>query len=438
MAEREIELPHIGDFDSVEVIELLVKVGDRVVAEQSLLVLESDKATMEIPSPVAGVVRKLLVGVGDAVREGTPIAVLDVDGASGERRAGGSRSRGAARSRRGGATGSHHDARCMERRRTLFRRPGAVHGGCAPSGRARRSVRAAARARTRRRPRARPGPRAQGSHPGRGRAGLREGAHRTGRWRRVASRSPASTSQRRSTSTSPSSDPIESEAAESRAARRGGEPAPQLGHRPARHAVRRRRRHRAREPSARTIAPRREARGTKLTFLPFLVKAAVKALQEFPHFNASLDRSGENLIVKRYFHIGVAVDTEHGLVVPVVRDADRKGLLRDSRPSCRNSPRRRARGGCGPSSCRAATFSISSLGGIGGTRFTPIVNHPEVAILGVSRMEWRPVWQDGAFVPRRILPLSLSYDHRVIDGADGARFTGRLAALLADLRRILL
>jgi pyruvate dehydrogenase E2 component (dihydrolipoamide acetyltransferase) len=180
-----------------------------------------------------------------------------------------------------------------------------------------------------------------------------------------------------------------------------------------------------------------EARGTKLTFLPFLVKAVVKALQEFPHFNASLDRSGENLILKRYFHIGVAVDTEHGLVVPVVRDADRKGLLEIASELQDLSEKARARR-LRPEHLQGGSFSISSLGGIGGTKFTPIVNHPEVAILGVSRMEWKPVWQDGAFVPRRILPLSLSYDHRVIDGAGAARFTGRLAALLADLRRILL
>jgi pyruvate dehydrogenase E2 component (dihydrolipoamide acetyltransferase) len=180
-----------------------------------------------------------------------------------------------------------------------------------------------------------------------------------------------------------------------------------------------------------------EARGTKLTFLPFLVKAVVKALQEFPHFNASLDHTGENLVVKRYYHIGVAVDTEHGLVVPVLRDADRKGLFELAAELQELSERARARR-LRPEHLQGGSFSISSLGGIGGTKFTPIVNHPEVAILGVSRMEWRPVWRDGEFVPRRVLPLSLSYDHRVIDGAGAARFTGRLAGLLADLRRILL
>jgi len=180
-----------------------------------------------------------------------------------------------------------------------------------------------------------------------------------------------------------------------------------------------------------------EAEGVKLTFLPFVVKAVCRALREMPHFNSSLDRSGENLIVKRYLHIGVAVDTEHGLVVPVVRDADRKGIFELAREVQDLSERARTRK-LAPGDMQGASFSISSLGGIGGTAFTPIVNHPEVAILGVSRMEWRPVWRDGAFVPRRMLPLSLSYDHRVIDGADAARFTTRLAGLLGDLRLLVL
>ncbi|MDJ0868794.1 MAG: 2-oxo acid dehydrogenase subunit E2, partial [Myxococcota bacterium] len=180
-----------------------------------------------------------------------------------------------------------------------------------------------------------------------------------------------------------------------------------------------------------------EARGTKLTFLPFLMKACVAALREMPQFNSSLDHTGENLILKHYFHVGVAVDTEHGLVVPVVRDVDRKGLFELAGELQELSERARARR-LRPEHLQGGGFSISSLGGIGGTKFTPIVNHPEVAILGVSRMDWRPVYRDGAFVPRRILPLSLSYDHRVIDGADAARFTTRLAALLGDLRRILL
>jgi pyruvate dehydrogenase E2 component (dihydrolipoamide acetyltransferase) len=180
-----------------------------------------------------------------------------------------------------------------------------------------------------------------------------------------------------------------------------------------------------------------ERRGLKLTFLPFIVKASVSALREFPQFNASLDATGENLILKRYYHIGVAVETERGLVVPVVRDADRKGLFELAAELQELSSRARDRK-LRPEHLQGGSFSISSLGGIGGTMFTPIVNHPEVAILGVSRMKWSPVHQDGAFVPRLMLPLSLSYDHRVIDGADAARFTTRLAEYLGDLRRVLL
>jgi pyruvate dehydrogenase E2 component (dihydrolipoamide acetyltransferase) len=168
-----------------------------------------------------------------------------------------------------------------------------------------------------------------------------------------------------------------------------------------------------------------------------MVKAVTRALSEFPHFNASLDATGESLILKRYFHIGVAVDTENGLVVPVIRDADQKGLFDLAAEMQELSERARSRK-LRPSDIQGGSFSISSLGGIGGTLFTPIVNHPEVAILGVSRMEWKPVHEAGEFVPRLILPLSLSYDHRVIDGADAVRFTRRLAELLSDLRLLLL
>jgi pyruvate dehydrogenase E2 component (dihydrolipoamide acetyltransferase) len=178
-------------------------------------------------------------------------------------------------------------------------------------------------------------------------------------------------------------------------------------------------------------------RNVKLTFLPFVVKAVTAALREFPHFNSSLDRTGESLIVKKYFHVGVAVDTENGLVVPVIRDADRKGLFELAAELEDLSTRARSRK-LRPADLQGGSFSISSLGGIGGTFFTPIVNHPEVAILGVSRMQWKPVWRDGAFVPRLILPLSLSYDHRVIDGADAVRFTRRLTELVGDLRLLLL
>jgi pyruvate dehydrogenase E2 component (dihydrolipoamide acetyltransferase) len=163
----------------------------------------------------------------------------------------------------------------------------------------------------------------------------------------------------------------------------------------------------------------------------------VAALQRFPTFNASLASDGESLILKRYYHIGVAVDTPNGLVVPVIRDADKKGVLALAKELGEVSARMRD-GKISPADMQGGTFSISSLGGIGGTHFTPIINAPEVAILGVSRSSMKPVWKDGQFVPRLMLPISLSYDHRVIDGAEGARFITYLNSVLADIRRLIL
>ncbi|MBS0461712.1 MAG: 2-oxo acid dehydrogenase subunit E2, partial [Proteobacteria bacterium] len=173
----------------------------------------------------------------------------------------------------------------------------------------------------------------------------------------------------------------------------------------------------------------------KVTPLVFLIKAAVAALRKFPAFNASLD--GDNLVLKKYFHIGIAVDTPNGLVVPVIRDADRKGILELSHELAAISAKARD-GKLTPTDMSGGCFSISSLGGIGGTAFTPIINAPEVAILGVSKSQLQPIWDGSAFAPRLLLPLSLSYDHRVIDGAAAARFTAHLAQLLGDLRLLLL
>jgi pyruvate dehydrogenase E2 component (dihydrolipoamide acetyltransferase) len=180
-----------------------------------------------------------------------------------------------------------------------------------------------------------------------------------------------------------------------------------------------------------------EKQGFKLTMLAFLVKACVTALKQFPNFNASLDKGGESIVVKGYYHIGVAVDTPGGLVVPVIRDADRKGVF-DVAKELGEISRLARDGKLKAGDMQGGTFSISSLGGIGGTMFTPIINAPEVAILGVSRSQMRPVWNGKEFTPRLMLPLSLSYDHRVIDGAAGARFTTYLSSVLSDIRRSLL
>jgi pyruvate dehydrogenase E2 component (dihydrolipoamide acetyltransferase) len=179
------------------------------------------------------------------------------------------------------------------------------------------------------------------------------------------------------------------------------------------------------------LKPEAAAQGVKLTPLTFVVAACVRALQEFPGFNASLDESGQNLVFKKYFNLGFAADTPQGLMVPVIRDADRKDIYAIARDLAALSERARS-GKLAAADMQGGCFTVSSLGGVGGTAFTPIINPPEVAILGVSRSVMRPVWRDGAFVPRLMLPLSLSYDHRVIDGAAGVRFTSGLARRLAE------
>jgi pyruvate dehydrogenase E2 component (dihydrolipoamide acetyltransferase) len=179
------------------------------------------------------------------------------------------------------------------------------------------------------------------------------------------------------------------------------------------------------------LKPEAAAQGVKLTPLAFVVAACVRALQEFPGFNASLDESGQNLVFKKYFNLGFAADTPQGLMVPVIRDADRKDIYAIARDLAALSERARS-GKLAAADMQGGCFTVSSLGGVGGTAFTPIINPPEVAILGVSRSVMRPIWRDGAFVPRLMLPLSLSYDHRVIDGAAGVRFTSGLARRLAE------
>jgi pyruvate dehydrogenase E2 component (dihydrolipoamide acetyltransferase) len=191
------------------------------------------------------------------------------------------------------------------------------------------------------------------------------------------------------------------------------------------------------EAFRKSLAKEAERKGVRLTPLIFLMKAVVTALQEYPNFNSSLDASGENLIMKKYFHIGIAVDTPKGLVVPVVRDVDRKGVFELAAELGEISLRARD-GKLSPGDMQGGCFTISSLGGIGGTNFTPIVNAPEVAILGVSRSKMQPVYIDGEFQPRLILPLGLSYDHRVIDGAQAARFSSFLSQVISDIRRVLL
>jgi pyruvate dehydrogenase E2 component (dihydrolipoamide acetyltransferase) len=191
------------------------------------------------------------------------------------------------------------------------------------------------------------------------------------------------------------------------------------------------------ETFRRSQADEAKQEGIRFTLVAFLMKAAVVALKHYPNFNASLSSDGETLILKQYFHIGVAVDTPLGLVVPVIRDADKKGL-RELAKELSDVSKRMRDGKINPADLQGGCFSISSLGGIGGTMFTPIINAPEVAILGVGKSVTRPVWDGKQFAPRLLLPLSLSYDHRVIDGAQGARFITFLSTVLSDIRRLVL
>ena len=432
MAERlEVHLPEIGDFHDVDVVELLVAVGQRVEKEQSLLVLESDKATMEIPAPAAGVIEELRVRVGDHVNEGDVVAVMRAEGAV-------SASAPAPKPQAGAPS------------------PAPTPAVEAPAAEARRA----------------PEPEQQNEEPA---SAPRPLAHATPSVRMLArelgvdlARVPGTARKGRITrddvqkfvkaSLSQGGAPGVPLAGVAVAApldidfSKWGETELQPLHRIRRLSAANL--HRSwvtvvhvtqfdeadiTELDAFRGTQKEEAkrRGVKLTFLPFVVKAVTAALREFPHFNSSLDRTGESLILKKYLHIGVAVDTENGLVVPVIRDADKKGLFELAGELEDLSTRARSRK-LRPADLQGGSFSISSLGGIGGTFFTPIVNHPEVAILGVSRMQWKPVWRDGAFVPRLLLPLSLSYDHRVIDGADAVRFTRRLTELVGDLRLLLL
>jgi pyruvate dehydrogenase E2 component (dihydrolipoamide acetyltransferase) len=191
------------------------------------------------------------------------------------------------------------------------------------------------------------------------------------------------------------------------------------------------------EAFRKTLSDENAKSGVKITPLAFMIKAVVATLKQFPDFNASVAPGGDALILKQYYHIGVAVDTPEGLVVPVIKDADKKGVVQLAKELGEISQKARDKK-MGPADMQGGTFSISSLGGIGGGHFTPIINAPEVAILGVSRSTMKPVWKDGQFVPRLMLPISLSYDHRVIDGAKGARFISYLNSVLSDLRRVMI
>jgi pyruvate dehydrogenase E2 component (dihydrolipoamide acetyltransferase) len=449
LAANEVKVPDIGDFDDVPVIEVLVKAGDAVKKDDSLIVLESDKATMEVPSPSDGTVKEVRVKVGDKVKEGTLILMLEGGAAAKEAPApaakapapaaapapapaaaitpaqAGAQSPAADASgpvlQRGDASAQavtpaqagaqSTPAHASPGVRRFARELGvdiAKVNGAGPKGRIlKEDIQNFVK-------RALAGGGAAASAKGGGLADLGLPA-----WPKVdfakfgpVELQPLSRIQKISgaalarnwvmiphVTQFDEADITELEAFRAK----------------------------VNEEIAKT--------GVKVTPLAFLVKGVIAALKKYPKFNSSLD--GDNLVVKQYWNIGFAADTPQGLMVPVIKNADQKGVIEIAKETSELAAKARE-GKLGPAEMQGGTFTISSLGGIGGTAFTPIVNAPEVAILGASRAAMKPVWNGKEFAPRLMMPLSLSYDHRVIDGALGARFIAYLAQVVTDLRRGLL
>jgi len=425
----EICVPPLGDVDAVDVIEVLVQPGDQVEQDTPLITLESDKATMEVPSPQAGTVKEVLVKVGDKVKEGAPIVRLEAQAAAESVAAPPEEeTQEPAEAPQPAAEG----VTAEEEKKAEAAPPPSSPPAEAAAGLpyASPSVRKFAR---------KLGVdlgQVRGSGP-KGRI-LKEDVEAFVKDRLQGG---VATAAGAGIPAVPEVDfskygPIETQPL-SRIKRRSGPHlqrawlnAPQVTQH---HEVD----ITGLEEFRKDLKPEADQRGVKLTPLAFILKALPAVMKEFPLFNASLAPDGQNLILKRYFHIGVAVATPDGLVVPVIRDVDRKGVWELGRELAEVSARARA-GKLMPDDLQGGCFSVSSLGGIGGTFFTPIVNVPEVAILGLSRARMQPVWNGTEFTPRLMLPISLSYDHRVIDGAEGARFVVRFGELLSDMRRLVL
>lgn len=446
---QEIKVPDIGDFESVDVIEVLVKPGDHISAEDPLITLESDKATMDVPSPKSGVVKEVLISIGDKVAEGSVVAVLNSD--------------------------SNSDTPPEDSATTIPNTASVSESEIKPSEAESHSESLPAPAE-----KSTPAPQNELPVPS-----VKTGDPRT----------PTETGQ--SSSRLPHASP-----AVRRFARELGVDLSQVkGSGPrerileedvqgfVKHAISHntgsqiglpklpdidfgkwgsidlqplsrikkiagKHLHQAwssiphvthhdetditdLEAFRKSLKIENEGSGIRITLLAFIIKAVVNALKAFPTFNASLSTNGENLILKNYFNIGVAVDTDDGLVVPVIKEVDQKGVLEIAQLLGDLSERARS-GKLKSDELQGGCFSISSLGGIGGMSFTPIVNMPEVAILGLTKARIKPVWNGTEFSPRLMLPLDLSYDHRVIDGAEAARFTAHLVQVLEDSRRLLL
>ncbi len=442
----EVKVPDIGNYQDIPVIELLVKPGDTVKKDQGLLSLESDKATMEVPAPVAGTIRSVLVKLGDTVSEGTLVAMLEPAEAE-----------AAAPSAPSASSAPEKAAPAASPAPAAVPAAAAAHEVAAPRPDAEAFVAkppiAASPLATEAPLHASPAVRLFARELGVDLTRISVGTGRKNRLTKedvqnFVKRSLAAGPGSSAAGTSgdglrllpwPKADFSKFGPTESRALSRikkisGANLARNWAMIP--HVTQND------EADITEMEAFRKKLGDenkelKMTPLVFLIRACVAALKKFPSFNASLDGGGENLILKNYFHIGIAVDTPDGLVVPVIRDADQKGLVDLARELGEISLKARDKK-LGPADMQGGCFSISSLGGIGGTGFTPIINAPEVAILGVSKSAMKPVWNGKEFAPRLMLPLSLSYDHRVVDGAEAARFAAYLAQMLGDIRRLLL
>jgi pyruvate dehydrogenase E2 component (dihydrolipoamide acetyltransferase) len=439
----EVTVPDIGDFKDVEVIELLVKPGDAVAKDQSLITVESDKASMEIPSSHAGVIKELKIKLGDKVSKGTPVATLAAavaaqKPAQSAATAQGSTTAPAREQKADVETPTRSHAFATE----MGARPEPLDLGPAPGAK----------------PHASPSVRKFARELGVDLAAVR-GSGVKGRITEDDVRAHvkgvmASGVRPASIGTAPVSGvpshlppwpqidfakfgPIKR--VEMSRIRKISGPALTRNWVTIPHVTNHDDADITELEAFRVqLNKENEKSGIKLTMLAFLIKACVAALKKFPEFNSSIDAAtGDAVILKEYFNIGFAADTPNGLVVPVIKDADQKGVIDIAQETGALAAKARD-GKLGPTDMQGGTFSISSLGGIGGTYFTPIINAPEVAILGVCRSQMRPVWDGKQFVPRLILPLSLSWDHRVVDGAGAARFNAFLAQVLADFRRVLL
>jgi pyruvate dehydrogenase E2 component (dihydrolipoamide acetyltransferase) len=448
LASIEVKVPDIGDFKDVPVIEVLVKPGDSVKKDDSLVTLESDKATMEVPAPSAGTVKEVLVKVGDRVGQGTSILLLDAGTDAAQPAAPAAKPASAAPAT-APAKAATAAAPAPAAAPAAAPAPAPAVAPPPPS-----DVPAAA------------APPREGDVPPHASPGVRRFARELGvDLTRVKGSGPKGRILKEDLQNFVKSALAGGSAAPGASARGGGlsdlglpawpkvdfakygpvevKPLSRIqkisGPALARNWVMiphvtqfdeaditdlEAFRARVNEENAKS--------GVKVTPLAFLVKAVVAALKKYPVLNSSLD--GDNLVLKQYWNIGFAADTPNGLVVPVIKNADQKGIVEIARESGELAAKARE-GKLGPADMQGGTFSISSLGGIGGTAFTPIVNAPEVAILGVSKAAMKPVWNGREFAPRMMMPLSLSYDHRVVDGAMGARFTTYLAQVIADLRR---